>query len=149
MNSLARVWPWRGLAGLGAVFCLAMVVAGCATPQAAPEPPKSPWRVSHCGANNSVEVRIASRIPTPDLKARCESEWRDAFLRVSVRFDGAFGDELLAVTTWYDGNGKVIPLENTFDRKFNLGYVATRTEVWRSPVIAGRGVRIDVSCVSC
>lgn len=149
MNRPTRASSLREFAGLGVVLYFAVVVAGCATPQAAPEAPKAPWRASHCGANNSVEVRIASRIPTPELQARCESEWRDAFLRVSVRFDGAFGDELLAVTTWYDGNGKVIPLENTFDRKFNLGSAATRTQIWRSPVVGGRGVRIDVSCVSC
>ena len=140
----------RGLekeSSIGGWFAFLLMVgivtlAGCVQP-------KVPWRVVVCEGEKNAQVRIASRIREPDLTAHCASEWKSGFLRVSVRFDGAFDEQLLVRATWFDGGDKIIPLDNTFDRQFSLGSAATRTESWRSPIPKGQRVRLDVSCVRC
>jgi hypothetical protein len=131
---------------------ISVLLVACAPPKVAEPvvaPPKVPWRVVACAGESNAQVRIASRIPAPDLTAHCASEWKSGFLRVSVRFDGAFDEQLLVRATWFDGGDKIIPLDNTFDRQFSLGSAATRTESWRSPIPKGQRVRLDVSCVRC
>jgi len=130
---------------------LALVFVGCAQPKAPapPSEPKKPWRVTACQGNAAAEVRIASRIPLPDLSVNCTSAWVSGYERVTVRFDGAFNDALVVTATWYDAQNKVINVENAFDREFALGSSATRTEVWEAPTPRAQRVRLDVSCKRC
>ena len=130
---------------------LVLVIAGCAQPKAPapPSEPKKPWRVTACQGNAGAEVRIASKIPVPDLNASCTSAWVSGYERVTVRFDGAFNDGLVATATWFDAQNKVINVENAFDREFTLGSSATRTEVWEAPTPNAQRVRLDVSCSRC
>jgi len=130
---------------------LVLVFVGCAQPKAPapPSEPKKPWRVTACQGNAAAEVRIASRIPLPDLSVNCTSAWVSGYERVTVRFDGAFNDALVVTATWYDAQNKVINVENAFDREFALGSSATRTEVWEAPTPRAQRVRLDVSCKRC
>ena len=129
---------------LSFVGCVGMssILIGCAAP-------KVPWRVVECAGEQNAHVRIASQISEPDLTTQCASEWKSGFLRVSVRFDGAFYDQLVVENTWFDKDNKVIPQQNDVERTFSLGADATQTESWRSPVPQGYRVRLDVSCVRC
>ncbi len=136
---------WQVISELLPVVCwvgLTAILVGCAAP-------KVPWRVVECVGEASAQVRIASQIREPDLTAQCASEWKSGILQVSVRFDGAFHDQIVVESTWFDKDSKVIPQQNDFERVFSLGADATRTESWRSPVPQGYRVRLDVSCVRC
>ncbi len=128
-----------------------LIVTSCAAPQVqAPAPVlKKPWRAAACTGNVSAEVRIASTIPIPDLTAECVSEWEAGYVNVSVRFDGAFNEELTVHATWFDAANKVIVVENVFDRQFTLGSAATRSETWEAPTPKAQRVRLDVSCTRC
>jgi hypothetical protein len=134
--------------GVGAL----LILTSCAAPPVqAPAPPelKKPWRAAACTGNVSAEVRIASTIPIPDLTAECVSEWEAGYVNVSVRFDGAFNEELTVRATWFDAANKAIVVENVFDRQFTLGSAATRSESWEAPTPKAQRVRLDVSCKQC
>jgi hypothetical protein len=126
-----------------------LIVTSCAAPQVQAPILKKPWRVAACTGNVSAEVRIASTIPTPDLTAECVSEWEAGYVKVSVRFEGAFNEELTVHATWFDATNKVIVVENVFDRQFMLGSAATRSESWEAPTPKAQRVRLDVSCTRC
>ncbi len=137
-----------------AVCCAGLVVLSVAcAPAVAPTPivvpPKVPWRVIACEGDAYAQVRIASNIPVTDLTADCTGAWSAGFVQVSVRFDGAFNEELNVRATWSNTSGEVIPIENVFDRQFSLGSAATRTETWNAPTPKARSLRLDVSCARC
>jgi len=134
--------------GVGAL----LILTSCAAPPVQePAPPelKKPWRAAACTGNVSAEVRIASTIPIPDLTVECVSEWEAGYVNVSVRFDGAFNEELTVRATWFDAANKAIVVENVFDRQFTLGSAATRSESWEAPTPKAQRVRLDVSCKQC
>ena len=118
------------------------------TPAPAPAPTK-PWRVTACTGVATAEVRIASRIPETELILSCSGEWVSGYERVTVRFDGAYNDTIVVTATWYDAQNKMINVENTFDREFNLGSSATHTEIWDAPTPRAQRVRLGVSCTRC
>ncbi|MBU06254.1 MAG: hypothetical protein CL877_09945 [Dehalococcoidales bacterium] len=128
-----------------------LIVTSCAAPQVqAPAPVlKKPWRVMACHGDASAEVRIASKIPISDLNANCASDWEAGYVKVTVRFDGAFNEQLTVQATWFDAANKVIVVENVFDRQFTLGSAATRSETWEAPTPKAQRVRLDVSCTRC
>ena len=124
---MKTIRQWQTICGILPVVCwvgLTAILVGCAAP-------KVPWRVVECVGEPSAQVRIASQIREPDLTAQCVSEWKSGFLQVSVRFDGAFHDQIVVESTWFDKDHKVIPQQNNFERVFSLGADATRTESWR------------------